>query len=701
MSATVTEHAASAPPAFTPRRARRKIEERGFRPEIQGLRAIAVLLVVLYHAHVPGMPGGYAGVDVFFVISGYLITGQLMREVATRGRVHFASFYMRRVRRLLPPAALVVVATVVASRIWAAPLQTKSTSTDALFTVFYSLNYRLADLGIDYQHANAAPSPLQHFWSLAVEEQFYLIWPVLITVIALVGRRRKSLLGLVLVFGGVLSFVTSLHLIHSNPPLAYFSLQSRAWELAVGALVAIVGERLLRMSSWLGGLMATAGLVVIIGSAALFTDATRFPGTAALLPVGGAALVIAAGCGGARWPERLVLGLPFVQGLGRVSYPFYLWHWPVLILAPAVIGHALSWPAQLALMGGALGLAILTQYLVERPLHRLKLGTADWAAGGLVVSLVTTTIAVVVGANALAGIATPGKAFAAPSTGLVDPFAGTVTSGQVTPTVVRAASDTPAYPANCIVNVQGTTSPSCLIGANGQLSKAAPAAGRYVLLGDSHAGEFFDPIQTVAATESKSVEVLNKVACPLANVQTVESALQRNYTECDTWRSNVLQRLASEPKPAIIFIAQLNRYEVSNAALVTGWHTTLTKLEASGAPIVYLKDTPVPNADVPTCLSAALSHWSTCDFSRSTALPNDALANGSFGLTATVDIDSYLCPGVGPSCPAVRDGVLLYRDDSHVTRTAMSALAPLIGQSLVNDGLLNGTSHALPLAGTS
>ena len=682
-----------APEATAPRR---------FRPDIQGLRAIAVLSVVLYHAHVPGVRGGYVGVDVFFVISGFLITGQLVREVGQHGRIRFGDFYARRIRRLLPPAVLVAGATVIASRLWAAPLQTKATSTDSLFTVFYGLNYRLASEGIDYQRASAAPSPLQHYWSLAVEEQFYLVWPLLIMLVVLVVRRgwRRLLFG-VLIVGGALSFVVSLRLTTSNAPLAYFSMQSRAWELAAGALVGLLVPALTKMPRWLSGLLAPAGLALIIGGCVIFNDDTVFPGLPALVPVGGAALVIAAGCAWPPWTESVLLRRRPVQGLGRVSYSWYLWHWPVLILAPAIVGHSLAWPTQLALMGGALLLAIMTFYLLEQPLGRIRIGSTDWIAAGLVTSLVATTLAVVLGANALSSITSASAAkstFLAPTDGAVDPFASTLTAGLVTPSVVDAINDVPSYPGDCIVSVQATKSPECLIAPDGSLSHTQPTTQRVVLIGDSHSAQFFDPIQTLAAAHHWSVEVLNKVGCPLATIETVEASLHRTYTECDTWRANALQRLAGEPAPQMIFVSELNRYGVSDATLERGWQTTLAKLRTTGAPVVYLKDTPFPNVDVPTCLSGALAHWSTCAFKRSNALFPDLLSTASFGLAATVDLNQYLCPGTGSTCPAVRDGVLLYRDDSHVTSTAMKAMTALIDQELVNAGIFTGTAHPLPVA---
>src|ERR1700722_19719434 len=212
---------------------------RRFRPDIQGLRAVAILLVVLYHAGVPGFSGGYVGVDVFFVISGYLITGQLVGEAVKTGRVSLAAFYLKRVRRLLPSAVLVIVVTLLVARVFAPPLFSLPLSVDGIFAALYVLNYRLAAEGINYQNARAAPSAFQHFWSLGVEEQFYVFWPLLIIAAMVLTRRWwRDLLPVMFLVVIVVSLYVSQYLLATDAPMSYFSVQSRAWEFGAGAIVA-------------------------------------------------------------------------------------------------------------------------------------------------------------------------------------------------------------------------------------------------------------------------------------------------------------------------------------------------------------------------------------------------------------------------------------------------------------------------------
>ena len=383
---------------------------RSFRPDVQGLRAIAILLVVLYHARVPGVRGGYVGVDVFFVISGFLITGQLVRGVEKDGRIQLRAFYLKRVRRLLPSAALVVAATLIVSRIWAPLLQTKELAADAIYTAFYVLNYHLAIEGTNYQNQNAAPSALQHMWSLSVEEQFYIVWPFCILLLVIVARRWwRVTLPLVLGCGVLVSLIVSQSLLSNDAPMSYFSMQSRAWEFGVGALVALAAGALARAPSLILDVVSVAGLIAILVAGFAYSDATQFPGINALLPVLGTAAVIAAGCAG-RSKAEIVLERRSMQGLGTVSYPWYLWHWPILILAPLVLTRLrFTWITNLGLMVLALGLGFLTHYLLERPLGQFPLHKATWLRIGILISVTTVVFAYIVGVSATSALEAAGQ----------------------------------------------------------------------------------------------------------------------------------------------------------------------------------------------------------------------------------------------------------------------------------------------------
>jgi hypothetical protein len=267
----------------------------------------------------------------------------------------------------------------------------------------------------------------------------------------------------------------------------------------------------------------------------------------------------------------------------------------------------------------------------------------------------------------------------------VDPFTSRLTSGPVYPSVLTAVSDMPRYPGSCIASFAATTSPKCLINPNGHPADSRIGPNRVVLLGDSHAGEWYPDVLGIAHKFGWDTEVLNKEGCPLASIAIENATLGRRYAECNAWRANMFRRLLGEPRPQVIFIASLNYYSSDNAALADGWRKSLQALQAIGSPIVYLHDTPFPNYDVPTCVSGALSDWAKCSFRRDVAFHPDPLMSGaptSHGLAARVDVDQYLCPPARVECPAVLGGVLLYRDNSHVTDTAMNLLSPFVAEQL-------------------
>jgi peptidoglycan/LPS O-acetylase OafA/YrhL len=369
-----------------------------FRGDVEGLRAIAILLVVLYHAKTRGIRGGYVGVDVFFVISGYLITRLLVRDGERHGRPSLARFWARRIRRILPAASVVVVATVVASYTWLGFIRGGAIAQDAEWTSVFLANFHLAHLGTDYLGAQQLTSPLQHYWSLAVEEQFYFAWPGIVALVMAAGAaataRRRLLV--VLVPLTLASFVLSILYTSGDPIPAYFSPFARAWELAVGALVAVLEPQLRRRMAgqpiWALAI-GVLGLTAIIGSALAYTANTPFPGVAAALPVLGAAAVLIAGTAsaGAVATSRLLAIAP-LQAIGRLSFGWYLWHWPVLIIATEHSDGPLSYGTRLLLMLGALALAALSLFLIENPIRFSSLlARRLWVTYGFGAMVIATT----------------------------------------------------------------------------------------------------------------------------------------------------------------------------------------------------------------------------------------------------------------------------------------------------------------------
>src|SRR3954449_3760656 len=358
----------------------------GFRQDIQGLRALAVLLVVLDHASLGPFHGGFIGVDVFFVISGFLITGLLVSEAERSGRASLLGFYARRARRILPAAALVIVATVGFGIYFLSAVEASGAIKDALWATFFAANFKLAHDGTDYFQNDTPPSPEQHYWSLAVEEQFYVVWPLLVLLLCLYAgwRARRSAgqrslgprvrdLGvspLVVIVG--FSFAYSVSYSTTDPVAAYFSPFTRAWELGIGALAACLSTRLILLRPSVQAALSWGGLAAV-GVAALFYDATTvFPGYAAALPVVGTAALLVGGLRAAAWGPQWLLGLPPMRALGDWSYSIYLWHWPALIIVTEAWRPATGWTGVLVI-AAVIPLSALTYHFVENPIRRATL----------------------------------------------------------------------------------------------------------------------------------------------------------------------------------------------------------------------------------------------------------------------------------------------------------------------------------------
>jgi peptidoglycan/LPS O-acetylase OafA/YrhL len=339
----------------------------GFRPDVEGLRGVAVLAVVLFHAGLGGLGGGFVGVDVFFVISGFLITGLLVREHTRTGTIRLSAFYARRVRRLLPAALAVLVVTLAAAMVLVAPLDRPSVAADASAAALSVANIRFAVAAGDYFTTLTTPSPFLHYWSLGVEEQFYLVWPALILLVAR-GAAPARRLGFVLVAISAIAFAGSVWLTDQAPSWAFYSLPTRAWQLGLGGLLAIGGSRLVTRFPRLTVIAGWAGLGLVVTTAFVYASTMPYPGVAAAVPTVATAAVLLGGAG--RFGPGVVLGTLPLRFLGRISYSLYLWHWPVFALAPLALGAQPDALTSLALVGASIALATASYAVIETPFRR-------------------------------------------------------------------------------------------------------------------------------------------------------------------------------------------------------------------------------------------------------------------------------------------------------------------------------------------
>ncbi len=691
---------------------------------------MAVVAVVLFHAGLPGVGGGYVGVDVFLVISGFLITGLLRREVATTGTVRLGRFYGARARRLLPASATVGVLTAIASAVLLSPLRARTVLGDGIASALYVGNYRFALHGTDYLAGDTAPSPFQHYWSLGVEEQFYLLWPALIIGTAWLIRRARiaaqttawaNPYPAVLALVGVLSFVLSLAWTHSSPPWAFFSLPTRAWELAAGGLIALSADRWRRLPAHSAAVAGWGGLALIVLSCNQLGQRTPFPGTAALLPVLGTALVIGAGCAaGGDGPTRL-LSLRAMRAIGRISYSWYLWHWPVLLLMPPLLGRS-SLPGRLAAVVVSAGLAVLTLHLIENP-GRLAASLRRSAARSLAVGGAATAAAGFTGLVLLLAVPAPigrGTAVAAPMIKMtpsppdrtnrpVDPDDAAVLNGFAqAQAAIAASAGLTAVPSNLDPSLADAPADKPRVFFNGcvrswlEVGQGDCATGdtasatTVALVGDSHAAMWSPSWTRVAEQRRWRLETLGKITCPLMGLPITSPYLGRDYHECVQWRDQVMSRLQSE-HPKLIVLSMSRRYGADfgftsyDPAWIDSLTRTVSRLRATGAKVLVLGPIADPHTTVPTCLSDHLDDVAACSPPRALGVNGAGVAAEQAATTAGgghyADLTPLFC--TAERCPVIIGNELVYRDDNHVTIEYAQTLAPVIG-ALADRALARG-----------
>ena len=701
------------------------------RRDIEGLRAVAVGVVVLYHAHFLGLRGGFIGVDVFFVVSGFLITSLLLREHSAHGRISLPRFYGRRVRRLLPASCLVIVGTVVAGNIWLEPLRLRDLGTDAVAAGGFVANVVFAQRGTDYLQSALPPSALQHYWSLAVEEQFYVVWPALLALLLWRGARSTSRAAVGIAVLSVGSFVVCIWQTSTSQPWAFFGLHARAWELGAGALLALAWPRVVAVSERVRAAAGWAGLVVIIAACFAISEAMAFPGVLALAPVVGTVLVLAAGDDATRGPV-VALRNPVMQWIGARSYSIYLWHWPALIIGEAALDGALSVGERLALVAGSVVAADLSYRFVENPFrHSRPLAarnnlTLAIGAGLVVVSigaglllrnksvdLSTDVVATTPTFVAVPTTTTPATTTTASSdtTNPVDVTTSssadtTVPAGPPPPVVspieplaaVAEGVDTEKVPKNLVPSLAGATGDKPIIYDDGcHLDAGSTEPGECVfgdttssftvaLFGDSHAAQWFNALDMIAKQRGWRLLSLTKLGCTPIEQITYNSTVGATYPQCKPWRANVKKRLAAE-KAAVVFISYSNRLQqvgvqqpFPDQVWLDGFAELIPELRAAGTEPILITDTPYPGRDVPICLSENVSSVRNCAFSREKGIRQSRLdANVAAAVdngAQVLDVTNWMC--TDKACPVIVGNLLVYRDSNHITTKYAEWLSPLI-----------------------
>jgi len=615
-------------------------------PHIQSLRALAALLVLIYHADL--LPGGYIGVDIFYVISGYLITNLLLREIQERKTIAFTAFYARRFKRLLPASFVVVITTGITGWALLPATYRAEFGRDLIAASTYISNFLFALWNADYQNLGTTPSPFIHFWSLAVEEQFYLFWPILILILFRINGRKGVFYGVLAVAS--LSFIFSLYLTERSPVWSFYILPTRAWEMAIGALILFVSDRskkrFFSKPQW--GLVA----VLLVGiSSFIYNENTAFPGTAAIVPVFATALLILSM---GKWPPFLdkFSRRVTVQWLGKISYPLYLWHWPVLVIPKLYLSRELnSFEIALAIVL-ILVLSDLTHRFIEEPLRYKAMSNRKIYLSSLVATF----------ASVFLGLA------------IISSYNTSITSASGFTFDVEEVRQKPKNNIDrCHIHVGVTVAPKCEYGDTGSKTTI-------VLYGDSHAAQWLPALDIVGRKNGVKVISLTKSACPSAEV-IKELSSQYRIADCQAFRDSSIKRI-SQLNPAAVIMTGMQPFTAPNSTIdsrdwwLAGEAKALSRVNSFTKYPIYLTDTPLPRIDIPTCL--AEMDREKCDTSRPIS---PEVAAGLIAINPT----PWLCE---KTCPAVIDGIVVYRDKSHLTVAMSEYLAPQLEKELKRIGAL-------------
>jgi peptidoglycan/LPS O-acetylase OafA/YrhL len=611
--------------------------------QIQGLRALAALLVTIFHARL--LPGGFIGVDIFYVISGYLITGLILREIENTGRLDLQTFYQRRIKRLLPTSVFVLFVTAIVG-LFVLPVITRDALGRDLFAAAaYISNYLFAWWENDYQNLDATPSPFIHYWSLAVEEQFYVVWPIFILFLSRYGKRA--------IFRGIavttlLSLLLSIYQTQTSPIWAFYSLPTRAWELGFGALLLFVPD-----TFWKNRFIPWFGVVGIVVASFRFDEKTAFPGINALLPVVSTAVLIGSI---SIWPRAFndLSNNRISQWLGAISYPLYLWHWPALVLPSSALGRPLRIRERIFCIILTIVLAHFTSKYVEQPIRHKKVSGKKiylFFAGTTIISLVA------------------GLVISSTSTSIIS-VKGTSYKFNLVDVMQKPA----VYGDNCHSNYGETESGECTYG---NLNSATTI----VLYGDSHAAQWFPTLLQLANERGFKLVSLTKSACPSVDVPRADQGAYKNI-HCEKWRDKSVARI-KQIRPAAVILSSYQHftppsgYSDENRWWTDGQKRLLASLRGSSDHLIYISDTPRPLRDIPNCLASR--DVNSCNTTERTPVK---IIRGF----EIIDPAPWLCTKL---CPAIQDGYVVYRDASHISVAAALALKPQLEAALVAKGLFS------------
>ncbi|SDZ30884.1 Peptidoglycan/LPS O-acetylase OafA/YrhL, contains acyltransferase and SGNH-hydrolase domains [Amycolatopsis xylanica] len=666
------------------------------RLDIQGLRALAVGLVVFYHLRPTWLPGGFIGVDVFFVISGFLIIGTLTSEIRRTGRLGLLEFYARRLRRLVPAATAVLLVTVAATVLLAPVSRWPDVFREVVSAALNVQNWTLAVLSSDYAHATATASPVQHFWSLAVEEQFYLVIPLILLTSAVLAARKKAnparwAFGAV-VLVSVVSFAFSVLFTPAHHGAAYFITPTRMWELGIGGLAAIALHRL-RLGGLAQLLLGWIGLAAVVVSAVTLTTEMAFPGWIAAIPTLGTVALLLAGDGNEHTYAEITpyLSVPPLRYIGDISYSLYLWHWPVIVFLLEQSGNTHLSAFQVVVASAlSFALAAASKRFIEDPFRKPKRRRVTYLLGVAMVatSVIVATVPWHFGQAKLDDLAA--------RSALTNKHPGALALSPVEPSPVPTGVPIVPDPAIARDDFPLLDRPGCATyDFENKLTGSACGYGNpnatktVVLLGDSHAAMYSTALaEYVGKHTDWRLKVVVRNGCPFTATAPSEAGIP--LTNCADFNQTALESVVAL-RPNLVITAAMSPQSYvedlewtwpSRSVLVDGYRTVLTRLSEANIPVAVIREIPRPSLSVPACLQRNPDR-AACDTRRQAAFPSegDPLAEAADGLSGVriVDMTNWLCDGT--SCPAVIGNVVVYRDN-HLTNTYVRTLSGPLAAAL-------------------
>lgn len=664
-----------------------------YRPEIEGLRAVAVFLVVIYHIWLGRISGG---VDIFLLISTFLMTLQFGRMFESGRSFNLLRRYVHTFKRLLPAAVIVLLATLIGTYFFVPASRWQDIVDQTWSSLFYFENWTLAINSVDYyaqDHSQA--SPLQHFWSLSVQGQVFILWPIIFGLLFLIARKRRQLYKPLAftIFGLIFaaSLIFSIFETYTNQQFAYFDTRTRLWEFALGSLIALLMPYL-NLPRRLRIVMGWVGMMAIVLCGIVLDVGTQFPGYVALWPLAAAAFVILAGQTQSTAGVDYILSSKVWAYLGRSSYSLYLWHWPILVIYLTYFDlERVDFLTGLGIIVVSLILALATTYLIERPIRSAKgIDASTWRSLGVI----GACVALVAGPAIYGQISINQRISQVQAQGVGDNPGARVLSenwiGDINPNALikPAAEELPNQFASLEGSCTGEFAPSdpLLQERCAQTAPYGPDAPVILFIGDSHAEQWMPAFQTVAEQNQANQVALLLGACPFSEPDA------RNSQQCADFNQKASEYAKNLSPDLVVTVATEASPSSPDERMVSGWDEAVIELADSGIPVLGLRDNPRYDFNIAECALTSNDPTQDCALPVSEVLapepPYQAALDAGYypGLVSFLDMTDLLCPN--GLCQPVIGNMMVYLDDNHVTKDYSASMADQLARRFADLDLL-------------